>query len=252
MAMWDRPDLLNGAASVLYAAGAALALYAVANAMVNRPQFALREIRVLRAPLHVTERQLALIADRDLRGNFFTLDLERARAALGRLPWVRRVEVRRRWPDRLDVALEEHVPLARWGDQGLVNTHGEVFKAAYDGPLPVFSGPADTAKEITIQYEYFRRRLSEIGRVPVRLHVSPRRAWEVTLENGMTLELGRTRTEARLTRFIAAYGRTIAMLGRRVEYVDLRYQNGFAVRVPELAEEGAAGRAGRKKGRAGT
>lgn len=250
--MWNRPDLLNAAASALYAVAAALALYAAATIAINRPAFALREIRLVGVPLHVTAGQLSLIANRDLQGNFFTLDLAHARAALGNLPWVRSVDLRRRWPDGLDVALEEHEPLARWGDTGLVNTQGEVFEAAYDGELPVFSGPPGTAKEIAIQYEYFRRRLAAIDRLPVRVQVSPRRAWSVTLDNGMTLELGRSETEARLTRFIAAYRQAAAVLGRRVDYVDLRYPNGFAVRVPELAQQSAAGRGERKRGRSGT
>jgi cell division protein FtsQ len=163
---------------------------------------------------------------------------------------VRHAAVRRHWPGRLEVALEEHVPLARWGERALVNTHGEVFAGAYDGALPSFSGPAGTAKEIAIQYEYFRRALAEIGLAPDGLHVSPRRAWQVKLENGPTLELGREQIEARLARFVNAYGRSVAKLGRRIEYVDLRYSNGFAVRVPELARETAPAGTGPKKKRA--
>jgi cell division protein FtsQ len=250
--MWDRPDLLNALASALFGAAAALVLYAGGLAFVRLPVFALREVHVTDAAVHVTPAQVESMVRRELRGNFFTLDLGAARAAFEKLPWVRRVAVRRHWPGRLDVTLEEHVPLARWGDSALVNTHGEVFEGAYDGALPVFTGPTGTAKEIAIQYTYFRRSLAAIGQVPAQLQISPRRAWQVKLDSGLTLELGREQIEARLARFIAAYGRTVAKLGGRIDYVDLRYSNGFAVRVPELPLEKSPRRGRRTRERTGT
>jgi cell division protein FtsQ len=240
---------LNAVASVLYAVAAALGAYSVALAVVSLPVFALREVRIVEPVAHVTSTDVEAIVKQNLRGNFFTLDLAAARTAFERLPWVRRAAVRRHWPGGLEVALEEHVPLARWGERALVNTQGEVFEGAYEGPLPLFDGPAGTAKEIAIQYQYFRRTLAEIGLAPGELHVSPRRAWQVKLENGVTLELGREQIESRLARFVNAYARTVARLGRRVEYVDLRYSNGFAVLVPELAREKAPSRAAPKKNR---
>ena len=232
--MWDKPELLNRVATALYGAAAALALYGAGLAVIQLPLFPLREVRVVDVAPHVTPEQVEAIVKRDLRGNFFTLDLAAARAAFEGLPWVRRVQVRRHWPDRLDVALEEHVPLARWGDTALVSTNGEVFEGEHAGPLPVFNGPAGSAKEIAIQYQHFRRSLAAIGQAPLLVKVSPRRAWQVTLDSGLTLELGREHVEARLARFVAAYERTVGSLGRRLDYVDLRYPNGFAVRIPEL------------------
>ena len=74
-----------------------------------------------------------------------------------------------------------------------------------------------------------------------KVRLSLRRAWQVRLDNGMTLEVGREQVAARLTRFLSAYAQTIAPLGGRADHVDLRYANGFAVRVPELAHaKGAA------------
>lgn len=235
--MWDRPDVLNRLAGALYAVAGALALYAAVAAAVHLPFFPLREVRVVGAPVHITPDQLEAIVKRDLRGNFFTVDLAAARAAFERLPWVRRVQVRRLWPDRLDVAFEEHVVFARWGSRALVNIHGEVFEGTYEGRLPVFRGPEGTAREIAIQYEYFRRSLAAIGHEPAEVRISQRRAWQVRLASGPTLELGRDQIEARLSRFVASYERTLAKLGRPLDYVDLRYPNGFAVRIPELRFE---------------
>ena len=256
--MWDKPDVLNAIAGLLFAAALLLAAYGGLHYVVRLPVFPLREVRIDGELAHVTHEQLETLARREVKGNFFTLDLGEARAAFASLPWVRRAEVRRQWPDRLDVALEEHVPLARWGNTALVNTHGEVFAAAYDAPMagstvaspkgapvppsdgapiPLFIGPPESAKEVAIQYGYFLRRLATIGQVPVEVHLSPRRAWQVRLASGVTLRLGRERIEARLDRYIAVHDRTLGRLQRRLDYVDLRYPNGFAVRIPELRPE---------------
>ena len=130
--VWDRPALLNAVANALYAVATVLGLYAVFFLLIHLPLFPVKEVRVLGALEHVTREQVETTVRRQLTGNFFTVDLAAARRAFERLPWVRRVEVRRVWPDRLQVTLEEHVALARWGDSGLVNTHGEVFSAASD------------------------------------------------------------------------------------------------------------------------
>ncbi|MBM3356222.1 MAG: FtsQ-type POTRA domain-containing protein [Betaproteobacteria bacterium] len=246
--MWDRPDTLNAIANALYGAAALLALYAAILLVIHSPAFPLKEVHVDGELTHVTREQIESVARRELKGNFFTLDLAATRTAFQTLPWVRRAEVRRHWPDRLEIRFEEHRPLARWADVALVNTHGEVFKASYGGELPLFIGPAGTAKEIAIQFEYFRRSLVPIGETPVQLSITPRRAWQLKLASGLTIELGREQMEARLARFVAVYERTLARLERRLEYVDLRYANGFAVRIPELRDKKSGPPAARRAG----
>jgi cell division protein FtsQ len=235
--MWDKPALLNALASGLFAVAALLVAGVILLRVAQLPQFALREVRISTELTHVTRDEIEDVVRRGIRGSFFTVDLERARAAFEQLPWVRAVAVRRQWPAGLDVALEEHQPFARWGTQALVNTHGEVFHASHEGALPLFAGPEGSAREIAIQYRYFRRTLSAIGEVPVEVRVSARRAWQLKLESGLMLALGRDNIEARLARFVATQPRAYAVLGRRVDYIDLRYANGYAVRVTELRNE---------------
>lgn len=235
--MWDKPGALNAISNALFAAAALLLAYGVFYFAMRLPVFPLREVRIMEAPAHVTAQQIETIVTQEVKGNFFTLDLGRARSGFEKLPWVRNVNVRRQWPDRLEVSLEEHVPLGRWSATALVNTYGELFAAAYDGQLPAFVGPAGSEKEIAIQYGYFKRSLAALGMTPVQVQVSPRRAWQVRVSNGITLQLGRENVEPRLDRFIAVYERTLGRLQRRITYVDLRYPNGFAVGIPELARE---------------
>jgi cell division protein FtsQ len=238
--MWDRPDQLNRLSSVLFAIAGLAIGYALVLYVARLPIFPLRQVEVLGKPAHVTYEQVADIVRTELRGNFFTLNLPAARRAFEKLPWVHAVNVRRKWPDRLEITVEEQVPLARWGDDALVNVQGELFRAAYDGKLPVFVGPPGSEKEIAIQYNYFRDTLAHIRETPVAVRVTERGAWEVDLADGMKVALGREHVEERLSRFVDAYERSIALLQRRVDYVDLRYSNGFAVRIA-----GLAGRSGR-------
>ncbi len=249
--MWDRPDQLNRIATALYAVAGLAVGYAAVLYVVHLPIFPLREVEVTGAPRHVTYAQVAEIVRSELKGTFFTLDLPAARSAFEKLPWVRAVNVRRKWPDRLEISVEEHEPLARWGNEALVNVQGEVFHAAYDGELPIFVGPPGTAKEIAIQYNFFRRTLEPIKKTPVQIQMTARRAWEVRLAGGTTLALGRDEVEARLMRYVSAYERSVAPLQRRIDYVDLRYSNGFAVRIAGLKDAGPGGKAqqGTQQGR---
>lgn len=231
--MWNNHRLLNRIASTLYALASMTIAYAAVTMVAGLPVFALNEVQVEGDVAHTSREQVRAAAARELRGTFFTLELEQARAAFEKLPWVRIAHVRRVWPDRLQVTLEEHVPLARWHDHGLVNTHGEVFDAATDLVLPVFAGPEGSAAEMARNFVRFRDLLATVDRTPVEIRLSVRGAWQITLDDGQLLELGRQDLLPRLVRFVTAY-RAIVVHVPSGGRIDLRYANGFAVRQPGL------------------
>jgi cell division protein FtsQ len=206
----------------------------VLMAIIALPIFPLREVEVTGRIAHTTRDQVQSIVGAQLKGTFFTLDLEATRAAFQRLPWVRQANVRRQWPDRLEVEIEEHVALARWRDTALVNTYGEVFEAATSELLPTFIAPEGTSAEVAQRYGEFRQLLSPLAKRPLQVLLSERRAWQLKLDDGDVLELGRSRMAERLQRFVTAYDRTLAQLPARAYRVDLRYPNGFAVRTQQL------------------
>jgi len=158
--MWDRPALLNWIANLLFALSVVVMLYAMLYLVVHLPIFPLREVKVDGQLSHVSREQVNLIVAKHLNGNFFTLDLVKARDAFEKLPWARNVSVRRRWPDKLEVVIEEHQELARWGSVVLVNTHGELFHAASGSDLPIFYGPGDGVIEVASQYADTKARLA--------------------------------------------------------------------------------------------
>jgi cell division protein FtsQ len=228
--MWDNHRLLSAIASALYAVAGLVIGYAVVLEIVRLPIFPIREMELSGHIAHTTHNQVQQIVARELNGNFFTLDLEQARAAFEKLPWVRTANVRRQWPDRLQVELEEQVAVARWRDTALVNSYAEVFQAASNETLPVFIGPDGTAPELCRQYQSFNRALAVLGKAPKEIVLSDRGAWRVTLDDGEILELGREQMNERLQRFVAAYPRTLAQLPAMRLRIDLRYPNGFTVR----------------------
>jgi cell division protein FtsQ len=174
-----------------------------------------------------------LIVEKYLKGNFFTLDLIKTRDAFEKLPWARKVSVRRRWPDTLSVVIEEHQALARWGNIALVNTHGELFHAASDADLPVFYGPGNGVMEVTKSYGGFSKILNLTDIKISQVTLSPRRSWEIVTNKNTQIALGREDTVGRLDKFASAYKLTLSQLNVDLKYVDLRYPNGFAVRKPE-------------------
>jgi cell division protein FtsQ len=235
--MWDNPRVLNLAAGFLVGL-AALAFSAVGLlALLRSDLFPVREI-VVQGDVARTARAEIEEAVRDrVAGNFFAASAGEVRRALEQLSWVRRVEVRRAWPDRLEVRLEEHVALARWGDDALVNTYGERFGGRSDAPLPMFIAPAGTEAELARRYARFAALVKPLGLSVDRVVLTPRLAWQLRFGNGLQVMLGRdaAQAEERLARFVDAYGETLGRLARHHDYVDLRYPNGFALRVPELS-----------------
>ena len=230
--MWNDAWSMRTAANFLFVAAGLLIVYVLLHHVVRLPVFAIQGIEVRGETQHITREQVQAVLDRELRGNFFTVDLLQAGGAFRKLPWVRQVSVHRVWPDRIEFIVEEHRPIARWDSTALVSSQGEVFEAAINSTLPVFYAPRDEAPVVVARYREFDALLSQIGRRVVQIRVSARRAWQLKLDDGMVIELGRDAIQPRLAGFVEAYGRSIAGLQAAPAYVDLRYPNGFAVRRP--------------------
>ncbi len=176
-----------------------------------------------------------------LRGNFFTVDLNATRAAFETVPWVKHASVRREWPNRLVVLVDEYVVLGTWGGQEgrLVSVDGLLFTANLDeaeaeGVLPVLAGPDDSAQEVAERFADLHNWLAPLGLAPRELRLSTRYAWTAKLDNGIELNLGRTHVrdamKARVDRLASVYPQLAAALPGRIEMLDLRYPNGLALR----------------------
>jgi cell division protein FtsQ len=228
--MWDNAPLLRNIANALLVFSLCAVLYGAVYYAAHLPGlFPLNSVRLSAAPQRVDTAEVMQVMRNEVRGNFFTVDIERLRKSLEKLPWVRNVSIRREFPQRLAVRLEEHQALARWNNAALVNRQGEIFVAKSKQMLPSFIGQDGAAAEVTQQYAQFSQQLAALDLQVTQLALSPRHAWQLRLSNGMVLELGREDMQQRLARFVEVYPYSLVAIQSRVKYVDLRYRNGFAV-----------------------
>jgi len=238
---------LMNAIAVLVFALALLALAAAALAWAaRRPQFQFGDVRLegdLQRNSVTTVRANAMP---HLAGNFFTMDLARTRAAFEQVPWVRHAVVRRVWPNRLVVSLEEHQPVALWlGDENsdkMVNSHGEVFEAnvgdVEDDSLPQFAGPEGTSAQVLDMYHRLQPMFANLDAEVTSLHLSVRGSWKVDLDDGASVELGRgTQDEVveRTARFIRTVPQLLHKFKAPLESADLRHAEGYAVKLKGLS-----------------
>jgi cell division protein FtsQ len=230
--VWDNAPLLRNIANMLFGVSLVLVLYGTVRYVLSLPVFPLNAVELTSEPQRVPTELLEKVVREQMSGNFFTVDLDRTRQAFERLPWVRKVSVRRKFPWSLEVDVEEHIALARWNDKDLVNTHGEVFSGKVDQPLPVFIGQPDTSVQVTQMYSELNNALQPLHQQITQISLSPRFAWQVKLDKGMVLELGREEMQERLVRFVKVYPYSLAALARPANHVDLRYRNGFAAYLP--------------------
>jgi cell division protein FtsQ len=161
-----------------------------------------------------------------------SVDLEAVRHAIASIPWVDVVTVQRAWPHGLRVVVSEQVAAARWRENGLLNTRGELFASdARHVPLELaqLSGPDGTQTEVAQRYLASQGRLAEAGMRLTALRLDARGAWEFDLANGVTVRLGRRQIDERFERFMSTAVKLIAQRADDIAYVDMRYANGFAI-----------------------
>lgn len=242
--MWDDARQMNALALTLgLLAGLGLVVATIVF-VVRLPAFAFGEV-VITGPLaRANAAQLEAVVRDDLAGTFFTMDLARARATLANVPWIRDVALRRQWPDRLEITVSEHDPLARFNDGQFVSTRGEIFAAESRDTLPRFEGPETRAAEMVERYRSWNGALQPLALRLSEVRLSARGGWRLKAtgaDGDLTLELGRDDPDGRLARFVGAHRQTLGALSRagtKVDAVDLRYRNGFAARVPSFREKG--------------
>ncbi|MBC8059011.1 MAG: FtsQ-type POTRA domain-containing protein [Rhizobiales bacterium] len=239
--------LMNVTAGVLAAIGVC-ALVAVALLWAaHRPVFAVRSIKVDGDLAHNSVLTIRANAAPKLAGNFFTMDLAAGRRAFESVPWVRQAVVKRVWPNRLAVQLEEHRPAALWvsaanADEAtdkMVNSFGEVFEAnlgdVEDDALPTLRGPDGSSAQMLKMIVRLQPVFAEIEARIDTLELSGRGSWRAELDTGAEVELGRGNEDeviARTRSFVATLPEVRMRYAQHpLLYADLRHNDGYAVRL---------------------
>lgn len=253
--MWHDVRMLNAATGALLGLLALCLMVSGVWWIAQRPMFTLKAMRIEGAAgmhlRYVNPSTIRTTALPRIRGNFFTADLDAVRTAFEAVPWVRKASVRRDWPNRLVVTIEEYRALGKWGDDGrLLSTQGDVFtanmaEAEEDGELPEFYGPEGSARDVVARYGELQAWLKPVGLAPESVRLSGRYAWTAMLKNGMRVELGReqssTTLKERVDRLVGVYPQLAMRLTDGIESVDMRYPNGLALKAVGL-EFGAEGK----------
>jgi cell division protein FtsQ len=188
--------------------------------------------------LRLSPEQLQETVTRNLGGGIVTQDLAKLKEAVEAMSWVRSASLRRIWPDRLELKVVEHRPLARWGEDGLVSFEGVVFRPpAAERPegLPVFHAGDHQAPDLVRRYQDWQIRFADQGIAVEVLRLDARGAWSIRVDEGFELSLGRLRVEERVMRFLGSW-RSLSAVGVPAK-VDMRYSNGLAIIWREHADE---------------
>ena len=161
--------------------------------------------------------------------NFFSLDVRQVKQELEQLALIKSVQVKKVWPETLLVKFKEDIPVAVWNGQTLLNPKGEelILPTSFDAEaLPKLSGPEQQTEQVMRQFQRFQSRLSSVDAAMVSLTMNAVGSWQVELENGWTIRLGRQQLEQRLERLIELLK---ILPQEKVAVVDLRYGKGAAI-----------------------
>lgn len=216
----------------------ALPVVAVLRGWIGAEQWPLRTLRAQGEFDYVDAAQVRATLLPHARRGFFAVDLQAAQAAVAALPWVERADVRKRWPDVLEVRISEHRPYAHWGSDRLLSQRGRLFAARgakVPAGLPKLGGPEARVREVVELYQQSRELFAPVGMTVEGVSLDPRGSWSVRLldraHGGAPTQVtvGRSEARARIGRFVRLLPQLLVNPGRRIERADLRYTNGFAL-----------------------
>jgi len=213
-----------------------VATYHVSGKLLDRP---IDSIAVSGPFQRVTPLQVEEAISGELDAGFFGADVGRMQEKIQALNWIDGASVARRWPNRIAIAVSEQVPAAIWGDTGLLNVRGELFVTQarhIPAELPRLSGPDDRSDDVARRYLAVRDQLIPLGLDVRRVHLDARGAWDMTLTNGVEIRLGRREVDERTELFLDVVANIITGRAADIDYVDMRYSNGFTIGWNEGAE----------------
>ena len=230
--------MLRLAAWLIAVALVALPVVAVLRGWIGADRWPLTHLRATgrfeRVDPALVQRTLLPYA----KHGYFAVDLRGAQASVARLPWVEQAQVRKRWPDVLEVSITEHRPFARWGKDRLLSDRGALFDARgakVPAGLPMLDGPETRTREVVELYQQARTLFAPVGLQVEALAMDPRGSWSLTLldrsRGGTATQVlgGRNEARARIDRFVRLLPQLRVNPERHIERADLRYTNGFAL-----------------------
>lgn len=227
--MWDNYRALNKVSLGLVFISLMLFSYALLKVSFNSELFTVNRINFVGDINHVSRDQFSSVVVNTFKGGFFNLNLREAKDSLEQLPWIKNVEIKRNWPNAIDVLVSERDAMAQWGNGGLLDNSGHIFNGAADKRLPILSGPYGQHEVVVAQYLSLIALLKPYGLTFDRLWLTKQNSWFGRLSNGTLVAMGEQNLASRLKRFMRFLPESQSRYGSDVEFADLRYANGFSV-----------------------
>lgn len=193
----------------------------------------IQQINVVGDLHHVDQDRLKAALAPYVADNFFTVNLEKVKSTAESLAWIDYADAKKEWPDTLVVLLHERIPVANWGGNEFLSQKGEIFSAEHVQPdpnLPTFIGRQEQAPVIAERFTKMQKILSEIGLSVKKLELEDRVSWKAQLNNGLVLVVDEQNSLEKLKRFVQLYTLFTDQQKQQLSKVDLRYENGLAIK----------------------
>ena len=220
---------IRGLSLLVVAVAIVFLSYRFSAAIIDRPIDAI----TIEGPFQrVTALQIEEAISPQLSAGFFSANLDVIQARVAALPWIDEATVARRWPGTIEISVTEQIPAAIWGESGLLNTRGDLFvRNARHVPaeLPRLEGPEGQSAVVAKRYLHMKDRLIPNGLDLRKVSLDARGAWALTLSNGIEIRLGRRDVDARSQLFLDVAANIISSREAEIEFVDMRYSNGFTI-----------------------
>ncbi|MBB1385611.1 FtsQ-type POTRA domain-containing protein [Pseudoalteromonas sp. SG45-5] len=212
----------------------------ISDWLVENKDAQIKQLTVQGHPKYTDETAIIKAIKKADLSSFFELDVKHVQQLVQDLPWVATVSVRKQWPDTIQVYVVEHEVVAHWNSDLLLNQSGEAFQASSDkisADLPELFGPEGSEQEAWIAFKQLDEMLRVNSLTLKSLALSERFSWQLWLDNGVRLNLGRKDKAKRVQRFIDVYPRMKQREDAQIDTIDLRYDTGLAVSYKPVQEE---------------
>jgi len=202
----------------------------------------IKKIRAQGEFINVTENMILDAITNDIKAGYLNVNVHKLQNKIEKLAWVKFAAVRRVWPDSIVVTITEQKAYAFWKNNSLLNEFGEQFKpkTITELTLPKLNGPDNLNLKVMSEYKNIARQLNEVNLSINEFTLDARRAINLSLSNDIKISLGRTNSEIRLKRFITAYKVSLQLQSKKIDYVDMRYTNGFSIKWKENTQAAKA------------
>jgi len=222
----------NFKASLIVVSICILLMAALMSGAIQSDRWKINSLELNAGFKRVSAEQIRVAIAASKERSFFKIDIEHIKQALKQIPWVKRVDVKKKWPNTLIVNLVEHEAFAIWNQNQLLNYSGDIFsvESTENLSLPQIQGSDNQAKEILQKFSRFKELIATTGFDIKKAIVSPRGSWSIELNNGIQINLGSQQKDSRIIRLKDTWISLLKKNNDLPQYIDLRYTNGYAVK----------------------